>query len=125
YGVYSTQPPEGAGAGAAAGAPTPPDQGGVQARLDAAGTVPIVDVYEGKATVAAYSVVHGRDGSPEWGVAVCDLPGGEGRTYAKLLDVELLAAAEQEEQVGRVLTLTPTDVALPTGGSGRMNVATA
>jgi acetyl-CoA C-acetyltransferase len=115
YGVYSTAP----------GPVAPPQQAEVHARLDAASDVPIVDVYEGKATVAAYSVVHGRDGDPEWGVAVCDVPGGGGRTYAKLLDTELLAAAEEEELVGRVLTLSPTDVALPTGGDGQMNVATA
>jgi acetyl-CoA C-acetyltransferase len=122
YGVYSTVPPE--------RAVEPPRQAEVQARLDAAGAVPIVDVYEGKATVAAYSIAHGRDGSPEWGVAVCDVPGsvapgGAGRAYAKLLDGELLAAAEQEELVGRVLTLAPAEVALPTGGTGQMNVATA
>jgi acetyl-CoA C-acetyltransferase len=113
--VYSTEP----------GPIAPPEQDAVQARLDAAGDVPVVDVYEGKATVAAYSIVHGRDGDPEWGVAVCDVPGGDGRAYAKLLDAGLLAAAEEEELVGRVLTLSPTDVELPTGGDGRMNVATA
>ena len=117
YGVYSTEPPT--------RSVTPPDQAAVQARLDAPGEVPIVDVYEGKATVAAYSVAHGRDGAPEWGVAVCDLPGGEGRAYAKLLDADLLAEAEQEELIGRVLTLSPTSVSLPTGGDGKMNVATA
>jgi acetyl-CoA C-acetyltransferase len=117
YGVYSTEPPT--------RSVTRPDQAAVQARLDAPGEVPIVDVYEGKATVAAYSVAHGRDGAPEWGVAVCDLPGGEGRAYAKLLDADLLAEAEQEELIGRVLTLSPTSVSLPTGGDGKMNVATA
>ena len=35
----------------------------------------------GDATVSAYSVVHGRDGAPEWTLLVCDLPGGT-RTYA-------------------------------------------
>lgn len=115
YGVYSTEP----------GPVAPPDQAVVQARLDATGGVPVVDEYEGKATVAAYSIVHGREGGPEWGVAVCDVPGGEGRAYAKLLDAGLLAAAEEEELVGRVLTLSPTAVELPTGGDGQMNVATA
>lgn len=121
YGVYSTDPPPTAGAGAI----VPPDQPAVQSRLDAAGEVPILEVYEGKATVTTYSVVHGPEGEPEWGVAVCDVPGGEGRVYAKLLDGELLSAAEQEELVGRVLTLSPAEVALPTGGEGQMNVATA
>jgi len=112
YGVYSTAP----------GPVAPPEP--VQPQLDAAGTVPIHDSHDGKATVAAYSVVHGSDGSAEWGVAVCDVPDG-GRTYAKLLDAGLLASAEEEELVGRTLTLTPTTVALPTGGEGIMNVGTA
>ena len=49
-------------------------------------TVPIVDRTDGPATVAAYTVVHGRDGAPEWGVAVCDLPDGARRCYARIED---------------------------------------
>jgi acetyl-CoA C-acetyltransferase len=113
YGVYSTEP----------GPVAPPAQAEVQAQLDAAGNNAITDTYDGKATVAAYSIVHGRDGEPEWGVAVCDLAEG-GRTYAKLLDTELLASAEEEELVGRTLTLTPTTVESPMGGETTMNVAT-
>jgi acetyl-CoA C-acetyltransferase len=113
YGVYSTEP----------GPLAPPAQAEVQAQLDAAGNNAITDTYDGKATVAAYSIVHGRDGEPEWGVAVCDLAEG-GRTYAKLLDAELLASAEEEELVGRTLTLTPTTVESPMGGETTMNVAT-
>ena len=45
--------------------------------------VEIVDVHAGPATVATYSVVHGRDGGAEWGLAVCDLPDG-GRCYARV-----------------------------------------
>jgi acetyl-CoA C-acetyltransferase len=95
----------------------------VQAQLDAAGKTAITDAYEGKATVAAYSIVHGRDGAPEWGVAVCDLAEG-GRAYAKLLDGDLLASAEEEELVGRTLTLAPTPVESPMSGKATMNVAT-
>jgi acetyl-CoA C-acetyltransferase len=113
YGVYSTEP----------GPVAPPEQAAVQARVDSAGRPTITDTYEGKATVATYSVVHGRDGEPEWGVAVCDVPDG-GRTYAKLLDAELLASAEEEELVGRTLTLTPTPTESPMGGATTMNVAT-
>jgi acetyl-CoA C-acetyltransferase len=113
YGVYSTEP----------GPVVPPEQDAVQARLDAAGKTAITDTYDGKATVAAYSIVHGRDGAPEWGVAVCDLAEG-GRTYAKLLDGDLLASAEKEELVGRTLTLAPTAVDSPMGGETTMNVGT-
>jgi acetyl-CoA C-acetyltransferase len=100
FGVYSTAP--------GPGAPVPPDPPAEQPAR------PVLDTFAGPATVAAYSVVHGRDGGPEWGIAVCDA--GEGaRTYAKMHDPELLASAESEELVGRTLTLTT---------SGNVNTAT-
>ncbi|HZN14811.1 MAG TPA: hypothetical protein VFB78_11115 [Acidimicrobiales bacterium] len=58
----------------------------------------ITDVYTGSATVGAYSVVHGRDGTPESGVAICDLPDGT-RCYARFEDG--LDEAERVELVGR------------------------
>ena len=70
--------------------------------------------------VAAYSVVHGKDGSPEWGVAVCDVPGtgsGGARCYARIAEPDLLADAEQTELVGRTLKLTTTE--------GNVNLVTA
>ncbi len=59
--------------------------------------------------MAAYTVLHGRDGTPERAVLVCDLPEG-GRSYA-LLDggSDALARAEREELVGRQVILTPKD----------------
>ena len=65
----------------------------------------IVDTYDGDVVVAAYSVVHGRDGGPEWGLAVCDLPDGS-RTYARFTDPDTLIHAETEELVGTRVTLT-------------------
>lgn len=94
YGVYSTTPD----------AVAPPDSRGVQARLDARPHRQIQDVADGPAQIAAYTVIHGRDGGPEWGLAVCDLPGGA-RAYAKLLDPELIASAEAEELVGAAVSL--------------------
>jgi acetyl-CoA C-acetyltransferase len=94
FGVYSTEP--------GPAAPVPPGKAAEQAAL------PIADTHEGAATVAAYSVVHGGDGGPEWGIAVCDTPDGA-RCYARLEDPALLAAAEQEELVGRTLKLTTTE----------------
>ena len=96
YGVWSTDPGRGPMRDVA---PTPP----VTAPL------PIVEAPEGKATVATYTVLHGRDGNPERAVLVCDVPEG-GRCYA-LLDggVAVLADSEADELIGRTVTLTPAD----------------
>ncbi len=77
--------------------------------------------------VATYTVHHGRDGAATDAVLICDLPGsdpgsdagaaGGARCYAKALDLDLLAALEAEEWVGRSVVLTD-------GGSG-VNLATA
>jgi acetyl-CoA C-acetyltransferase len=71
--------------------------------------VAIVESPEGGATVATYTVLHGRDGEPERAVLVCDLPGG-GRCYA-LLDGggSALAGAEADELIGRTVHLAPAD----------------
>ncbi len=74
----------------------------------------VVPTYEGAATVAAYSVVHGRDGGPEWALLVCDLPGGA-RTYAQARNHEFCAGAEVEELVGTTVTLRPEDTEGPMG----------
>jgi acetyl-CoA C-acetyltransferase len=111
FGVYSTEP----------GPVTPPDHDAVQAALDEAHPpCGIVDEHTGPATVAAYSVVHGRDGAPEWGLAVCDLAGGD-RCYARIDDPELLADFEAEQWVGRDVELRAVrhlDGAVPQGTPG-------
>jgi acetyl-CoA C-acetyltransferase len=85
FGVYSTTP----------GEVSPPRP------MAPAAVRPIRDTYAGPATVAAYTVVHGRGGEAEWGLAVCDLPGEAGeRAYARIDDAELLAEAEATELVG-------------------------
>ena len=96
YGVWSTQP--------AAAPPTDPPP-----YEAAAEPVPIVASPEGAATVATYTVLHGRSGGPERALLVCDLPGG-GRCYAELDGgAEALAWAEATELVGREVTLTPRE----------------
>jgi acetyl-CoA C-acetyltransferase len=112
YGVYSTTP----------GTVVPPAQAEVQARLDAAPKRSIVERHDGEATVAAYSIVHARDGSPESGVLVCDVPGG--RAYARLNGEDALQQAETDELVGARVLLAPTDIDLPTGGTGVRHDAT-
>ena len=85
FGVYSTTPGE-------VSPPTPPRTAVAR---------PIRDTYAGPATVAAYTVAHGRGGDAEWGLAVCDLPGGSGeRAYARISDAGLMAEAEATELVG-------------------------
>jgi acetyl-CoA C-acetyltransferase len=108
YGVYSTDPP-------ASGRAVPPEATAVQARLDAIPSPLIVDRHAGRATVASYTVAHGRDGAAAWGLVLADVPGG--RAYARTEDPDLLAALEAEEWVGRTVTLE--------GGSGDVNVVRA
>jgi acetyl-CoA C-acetyltransferase len=102
FGVYSTTPPERTDAPGAPGA-------AVDSRARA-----VVDEYTGDATVAAYSVVHGRDGAPEWGLLVCDVAGGA-RAYAKLLDAAELAGAERDELVGAPVRLAASRRSGPMG----------
>ncbi|MEZ5176722.1 MAG: hypothetical protein R2746_00165 [Acidimicrobiales bacterium] len=73
---------------------------------------PIVDTWTGDATIAAYTVRHGRDGAATSGLAIVDLPGeagadGPARTYARLDDPDDLAELEATAAVGRTLHLTP------------------
>ena len=91
FGLYSTTP----------GALVPPDEEGVQKRVeDQSRPVHVIAEHAGDATVAAYSVVHGRDGAPEWALLVCDLP-DDTRTYAQVREPDLVAEAETQELIGR------------------------
>jgi acetyl-CoA C-acetyltransferase len=111
FGVYSTRP----------GAVTRPEAAQVQRALDDRGHVAIAETWEGEADVAAYSVVHGRDGAPQWALLVCDVAQGS-RAYARSEDSEVLARAESEELVGARVALQPTDVESPMGPA-RRNIA--
>ncbi|HEY2997875.1 MAG TPA: hypothetical protein VGJ43_04820, partial [Acidimicrobiales bacterium] len=97
FGVYSTAPPP-------AGRVTPPDRAGVQARLDAAARPVIADRHAGPATVASYTVAHGRDGAPGWGLVIADVADGV-RAYGRVEAPDLLAAMEATEWVGEAVTL--------------------
>jgi acetyl-CoA C-acetyltransferase len=101
YAVYGTEPP--------AASLQPVDENHLQADIDAAQPrLAITDSYTGRATVATYTVAHGRSGDAEWGLAVCDLDDGT-RCYAKVLDREHLAEAEATELVGATVSLVPGD----------------
>jgi acetyl-CoA C-acetyltransferase len=97
FAVYSTTP----------GSLPRPDAR-LQQWLDAVPVRRVRDRGAGQATAAAYTVVHGRDGMPQWALLVCDLPGGD-RCYAHVRDPDLLGAMEAEEWVGRAVVLEPGD----------------
>jgi acetyl-CoA C-acetyltransferase len=105
YAVYSTTP-----------GPVAPPDASVQATLDTLPRPAIIDTYTGPATIAAYSVAHGRDGQAEGALLVCDLERGK-RCYARVVAPDLLAALEAEEWVGRSVELRT--------GEGDVNLAHA
>jgi acetyl-CoA C-acetyltransferase len=88
FGVYSTAP----GPLAPPAEVAPPD------------AVAVTDSHDGPAVVAAYSVVHDRDGAPTHALLVCDLPDGS-RAYARTLDPEVCERAEQVELIGADVVL--------------------
>jgi acetyl-CoA C-acetyltransferase len=91
FGLYSTSPPPG-------GRVRPPDP------VPAMPATTIVDRHTGPATVASYTVAHGRDGHPEWGLVIADVVDGA-RAYGRVEDADLLVAMEAEEWVGRTVHL--------------------
>jgi acetyl-CoA C-acetyltransferase len=99
FGVYSTTPDD----------VLLPEQTGVQAALDRDHPpVAITDVYSGSAQVATYTVAHGRDGAPEWGLVIGDLADGS-RAYGKVEDAALLNELEAREWVGEVVEFVASD----------------
>lgn len=90
YAIYSTLP----------GEVSPPDEAAIQRELDERHPARFVqNTYEGSAEVTSYTVAHGRDGEPEWGLAICELPGGD-RCYARIDERDLLSEMEGSEWVG-------------------------
>jgi acetyl-CoA C-acetyltransferase len=98
YGVYSTEP----------GDVRLPERERVQADLDGRGVKTITDRTTGPATVATYTVLHGRDEGAQSGLLVCDLADGS-RAYAKVHNADFLSSLERDEWVGRTVTLTDGD----------------
>jgi acetyl-CoA C-acetyltransferase len=56
--------------------------------------------YEGKVTIEAWTVMHGRDGEPENGIAAALLADGR-RTWGTTQDADVLQAMTVEEFAGR------------------------
>ncbi len=93
FAIYSAEPR----------AVEPPDEAAVQARVQASPRRDIRNAATGSARVAAYSVVHDREG-PRSGLAVCDLPEGD-RCYARVDDLALMREMEETEWVGQEVRL--------------------
>jgi acetyl-CoA C-acetyltransferase len=83
----------------------PPDPTALQAEVDAAPPrEPLLTTWAGPATVLAYTVAHGKDGSPQSGLVVLDTEAG--RALARVHEPELLADAESRELVGTTVSVS-------------------
>ncbi len=98
FGVYSTTP----------GPIDWPAESEVQGVVDELPVRAIRDEVSGAAVVASYTVAHGRDGEPEWGLVIADLPEGD-RGYARVDDAGLLAEMEATEWVGAEVDVVSAD----------------
>lgn len=93
--VYAAEP----------GVVIPPDPM-VEQRLEAAVHRPVTAAYDGPATVAAQTVVHGRDGVPTHAIAVCTAPSGA-RCYARTDDPDAVADMLDDPWTGRIVEVVP------------------
>jgi acetyl-CoA C-acetyltransferase len=91
FGLYSTVPPP-------RGRVRPPTP------IPAMPTTTIVDRHTGPATIASYTVAHGRDGRADWGLVIADISETT-RAYGRVEDRDLLKSMEEEEWVGRDVDL--------------------
>ncbi len=71
-------------------------------------TCEVLDGYHGAATVAGYTVLHGRDQTPR-GVALLNTPTGQ-RVLATSDETNLVATMQSEEWVGRTLRIAGTSL---------------
>jgi acetyl-CoA C-acetyltransferase len=92
-GVYSTSPPAG---GYRRGSP--------QAEVDSLPARQPAPDHEGPVTVESYTVMHGRDGTPDLGIVACLLPDGR-RAWGNVSDPTVLKAMTLEEHCGRPAVL--------------------
>jgi len=79
----------------------------LQRWVDALPHPPVVEEASGRGTIEAYTIVHGRDGSPERGAVIGRL--GDGRRFLAVVRAEraVLEAMEREEQIGRAGRVSP------------------
>ena len=97
FGIYSTNPPENGFRYA-----YPQDEIDAMPRREVA----TAEEAAGPATIEVYSVMHDRDGNPEFAFAACLLDDGR-RAWGRSTDRALAAAMCEGEWVGRHATLSP------------------
>lgn len=90
FGTYSTEPPSEGFAWA-----NPQDE------VDAEDRRPVTTDHEGPVTIEAYTVMHGRDGTPELAIAATLTPDGERAWATSDRPEETAALVTDEEHVGR------------------------
>jgi acetyl-CoA C-acetyltransferase len=85
--------------------PQPPNADALQAQVESEQPrMPLLTTWSGPATVRAYTVAHGRDGTPQQGLVILDT--ADGRAIARVHDADLLADAESRELVGVDVTVS-------------------
>jgi acetyl-CoA C-acetyltransferase len=94
FSIYSSTPP--------VKTPTPPDYAKARHFVESIGKKEIVNEANGTATIAACSILYAPDKNTAY--AVCDLPDGK-RCYAICDDAAAVAKMEQEESIGKTVTL--------------------
>ena len=94
FGIYSTSIPQ--------RALLAPDYQKAQHYVESYGKKPIESEAGGEGTVVAYSIIYGADKNTAY--AICELTNGN-RCYAICDDQQLVARMQQEEWVGKVVTL--------------------
>jgi acetyl-CoA C-acetyltransferase len=98
FGVYATEPPAEPFRHA-----YPQDEIDAMPKRELAPT----DDAAGPATIEAFTVMHGRDGSPDQAIATCLLPDGR-RAWGLSTDADVMAAMSDGEWVGYEATLSAT-----------------
>ena len=86
-----------------------PNPGGFRTAVRPAGrdpARPLAVAVDGPARVESYTVLHGRDGSAERGIAACLLHDGS-RAWAVTKEPDVLAGMESEEFCGRTVRIHP------------------
>ena len=98
-GVYRTEPPEHGF-----------HRVDVQERVDAAGSTPVAQEYEGSATVESWTVLYDREGAPEKAFVAALTPDGE-RTLAVAVDDGDLETWAGTDVLGASVDIAPDGVA--------------
>jgi acetyl-CoA C-acetyltransferase len=94
FGIYSTEPPA-----------EPFRHADLQDEVDALPSRDVAPDHDGEATIETWTVMHGRSGDPENGIAACLLPDGR-RAWATTQDPDHLKTMVSDAIAGTKVTLS-------------------